>query len=96
MVDGAFRSGQPGTGHRATGQDRKRTRFPGQQARCLYCGRQCVWGGNGITSNLRGGDFSLAQVAALAGFSDQSQFSRHFKRIVGVTPGRFRTPARFA
>ena len=31
-----------------------------------------------------------------AGFSDQSQFSRHFKRLVGVTPGRFRTPARFA
>jgi AraC family transcriptional regulator len=44
---------------------------------------------------LQGGDdFSLAQVAARAGFSDHSQFSHHFKRIVGVTPGRFRTPAR--
>ena len=43
-----------------------------------------------------GGDFSLAQVAARAGFSDQSQFSQHFKRTVGVTPGQFRTPARFA
>jgi AraC family transcriptional regulator len=32
----------------------------------------------------------LAQVAARVGFSDQSQFTRHFKRIVGVTPGRFR------
>jgi AraC family transcriptional regulator len=32
----------------------------------------------------------LAQVASLAGFSDQSQFFRHFKRLVGVTPGRFR------
>jgi AraC family transcriptional regulator len=42
------------------------------------------------------GDFSLAQVAAHAGFSDQSQFSHHFKRLVGVTPGRFRTPARIA
>jgi AraC family transcriptional regulator len=41
-----------------------------------------------------GGDFSLAEVAVHAGFSDQSQFSQHFKRIVGVTPGRFRTPAR--
>jgi AraC family transcriptional regulator len=41
-------------------------------------------------------DFSLAQVAAHAGFSDQSQFSQHFKRLVGVTPGQFRTPARFA
>ena len=40
-----------------------------------------------------GGDFSLAQVAAHAGFSDQSQFSRHFKRLVGVTPREFRTRA---
>lgn len=31
---------------------RKRTRFPGQHARCWYCGRQYVWGGNGITDNL--------------------------------------------
>ena len=38
----------------------------------------------------------LAAVAADAGFSDQSQFSHHFKRLVGVTPGRFRRPARFA
>jgi AraC family transcriptional regulator len=41
-------------------------------------------------------DLSLAEVAACAGFSDQSQFSRHFKRLVGVTPGGFRTPARIA
>jgi AraC family transcriptional regulator len=43
-----------------------------------------------------GTDLSLAEVALHAGFSDQSQFSRHFKRLVGVTPGRFRTPARIA
>jgi AraC family transcriptional regulator len=43
-----------------------------------------------------GAGSSLAQVAARAGFSDQSQFSRHFKRLVGVTPGRFRTSARIA
>jgi AraC family transcriptional regulator len=43
-----------------------------------------------------GGEFTLAEVAAHAGFSDQSQFSRHFKRHVGVTPGRFRAPARIA
>jgi AraC family transcriptional regulator len=43
-----------------------------------------------------GGDLSLAEVAANAGFSDQSQFSRHFKRLVGVTPGQFQTPARIA
>jgi AraC family transcriptional regulator len=43
-----------------------------------------------------GTGLSLAEVAAHAGFSDQSQFSHHFKRIVGVTPGQFRTPARIA
>jgi len=31
---------------------RKRTRFPGQHARCWYCGRHYVWGGNGISTNL--------------------------------------------
>jgi AraC family transcriptional regulator len=41
-----------------------------------------------------GGDQSLAELAAHAGFCDQSQFSHHFKRLVGVTPGQFRTPAR--
>jgi AraC family transcriptional regulator len=39
-------------------------------------------------------DLSLAEIAAHAGFSDQSQFAHHFKRRVGVTPGEFRTPAR--
>jgi AraC family transcriptional regulator len=39
-----------------------------------------------------GGDFPLAQVAARAGFSDQSRFCQHFKRAVGVTPRQFRTP----
>ena len=39
---------------------------------------------------------SLAEVAAHTGFSDQSQFTHHFKRMVGVTPGQFRTPARIA
>ncbi len=43
-----------------------------------------------------GGDFSLAEVAAHAGFSDQSQFCQHFKHLVGVTPGQFRTRARIA
>jgi AraC family transcriptional regulator len=41
-----------------------------------------------------GTDLSLAEVALHAGFLDQSQFCRHFKRLVGVTPGQFRTPAR--
>ena len=43
---------------------------------------------------LQGGNLSLAQVAAQAGFSDQSRFSHHFKRLVGVTPGQFQKPAR--
>jgi AraC family transcriptional regulator len=43
-----------------------------------------------------GDNLSLVDVAASAGFSDQSQFSHHFKRLVGATPGRFRTPARIA
>jgi AraC family transcriptional regulator len=39
---------------------------------------------------------SLVEIAACSGFSDQSQFSHHFKRLIGVTPGRYRTPARIA
>ena len=37
---------------------------------------------------------SVWQVAIGAGFSDQSQLCFHFKRIVGVTPGRFRASAK--
>jgi AraC family transcriptional regulator len=40
------------------------------------------------------GDLSLAEVAAQAGFSDQSKFSHHFKHLVGVTPQQFRMSAR--
>jgi AraC family transcriptional regulator len=45
---------------------------------------------------LQGGRLSVAEVSARAGFSDQSQFCHHFKRIVGITPSQFRTPARIA
>jgi AraC family transcriptional regulator len=45
---------------------------------------------------LREGDLSLAEIAARAGFPDQSVFCRHFKRLVGVTPGRFRMHTRSA
>ncbi|MDH6518176.1 AraC-like DNA-binding protein [Streptomyces sp. SAI-135] len=34
-----------------------------------------------------------AEVAALTGFHDQAHLTRHFKRLVGVTPGRYRTGA---
>jgi AraC family transcriptional regulator len=37
-----------------------------------------------------GSEHSLAEIAAHAGFADQSQFSRQFKRLVGITPGQFR------
>jgi AraC family transcriptional regulator len=43
-----------------------------------------------------GTDLSLAEIAARAGFSDQSHFSHHFKRVVGITPGQFRSSARIA
>jgi AraC family transcriptional regulator len=41
-----------------------------------------------------GTDLPLAEIAARAGFLDQSAFCRHFKRLVGVTPGRFRMHTR--
>lgn len=31
----------------------------------------------------------ISQVASLTGFSDQSHLNRHFKRLVGVTPGEY-------
>jgi AraC family transcriptional regulator len=37
-----------------------------------------------------GDDLSLAQVAARAGSWDQGHFTRHFQRLVGVTPKHFR------
>jgi AraC family transcriptional regulator len=35
-------------------------------------------------------EVALAEVAVRVGFADQSHFSVHFKRIVGVTPRQFR------
>ncbi|MFE2916599.1 helix-turn-helix domain-containing protein [Kitasatospora indigofera] len=34
------------------------------------------------------------EVATAAGFYDQSHLTRHFKRVVGTTPGRYARPAR--
>jgi transcriptional regulator GlxA family with amidase domain len=39
-------------------------------------------------SLLRAG-LPIALVAAEAGFYDQAHLTRHFKRIVGLTPGRY-------
>jgi AraC family transcriptional regulator len=33
---------------------------------------------------------SLADVAAAAGFADQSHFTRQFRRATGMTPGEYR------
>src|SRR5262249_35280915 len=35
-------------------------------------------------------DLSLSEIALAVGFSDQSHLARHFRRMLGVTPGRFR------
>ena len=37
---------------------------------------------------LRG--WPISQAAAHTGFADQSHLTRHFKRLVGVTPGQYR------
>jgi AraC family transcriptional regulator len=69
-------------------QFRKATGLPPHQyviARRVERARQLLQAGT---------DLSLAEVAAHAGFSDQSQFTHHFKRIVGVTPGQFQMSAR--
>ncbi|MGE4292113.1 MAG: AraC family ligand binding domain-containing protein [Desulfovibrio sp.] len=39
---------------------------------------------------LLAGPQSLADIAACVGFADQSHLTRHFKRIVGLPPGRWR------
>jgi AraC family transcriptional regulator len=43
-----------------------------------------------------GADLSLAEVVARTGFSDQSQFSHHFMRFLGVTLRQFGMSARIA
>jgi AraC family transcriptional regulator len=39
-------------------------------------------------------DIPLGEIAIAAGFSDQSHFSRIFKRLMGLTPGEFRRISR--
>jgi transcriptional regulator GlxA family with amidase domain len=35
-------------------------------------------------------DLSLSEVAYTTGFSDQGHLSRHFRHMLGITPGEFR------
>jgi len=35
------------------------------------------------------GHLPLAQIATKVGFASQSHFTRHFARLVGVTPGQY-------
>jgi AraC family transcriptional regulator len=40
------------------------------------------------------GETSLSEIAAQAGFADQSHFNRTFKRMVGIAPSQYRNDAR--
>jgi AraC family transcriptional regulator len=35
-------------------------------------------------------EYTIAQIASMVGFSNQSHLNRHFKRLIGVTPGSLR------
>ena len=39
---------------------------------------------------LRDGEHSIAEIAYAAGFSSQTHLTTNFRRVTGVTPGRFR------
>jgi AraC family transcriptional regulator len=45
-------------------------------------------------TEIAGGSRPLAEIAAEAGFADQSHFTRLFKRYVGTTPARYRDATR--
>lgn len=44
---------------------------------------------------IKAGKLSLKEIAVQVGFADQSHFTRHFKRLTGVTPARILEASRF-
>jgi two-component system response regulator YesN len=58
----------------------------GEYVRRLRVGQAC--------RRLAHSNASLSEIAFEAGFSDQSQFCRVFKRVTGLTPGTFRAGTR--
>jgi AraC-like DNA-binding protein len=40
-------------------------------------------------TDMLGAGASIADTALRAGFADQSHFTRHFKRLTGMTPGQY-------
>jgi len=45
---------------------------------------------NAAQESLREGALSIGQIAEVHGFVDQAAFTRHFRRITGMTPGAYR------
>jgi PAS domain S-box-containing protein len=44
--------------------------------------------------SLRSSELSVGQIADLYGFVDQAAFTRHFRRLTGMTPGAYRKEAK--
>jgi hypothetical protein len=69
---------------------RKRTRFPGQYARCRYCGRDYVWGGNGQKDNLQCSGSRSYQCWNSVGFEGRclgKAISEHLIERIALLPG---------
>lgn len=62
---------------------RTRTRFPGQYARCWYCGHHYVWGANGITHNLMCSNSREWHCWNSIGFNGQLAANRIIEVITG-------------
>jgi hypothetical protein len=56
----------------------------------------CVGDLNACAAKMPRAPLQAPAVWRTAARSLKSQSSRHFRRLVGITPGQFRTPASFA